>query len=171
VEVDEDGERADERRIAEPVLAVETQAGERILVDLDEAATARVGRRVEEQRRVHEHLAHERDAAEQLAVASRDGGAPRRGHDTDLATGRHLAVDARVSGGHVLGYVAVQRADEAAEGFERLVETPVRTPLATLGRRVCATHEKAVVPAPEIVQAFDEAVQVLPLRRQTGVHA
>ncbi len=118
LDVDEDHEAADDRRVAEPAVGVESHAGERIVGHLGEAAGPRVGRRVEDQRRVHEHAGHERDVVEQGAVVGRHGPLPRRDDDAELGAGMHLAVDEGVRAGDVLGHVAIEVAHERRERLE-----------------------------------------------------
>ena len=171
VEVDEHGQATHERRVAEPLLALQLEPVERVVLHLGELPGARVHRRVEQQRRVEEQIADEGDAGEQLAVASRHRPLVAHGVHTDLGAGRDLAQHARPGAGDVLGDVAVQRADQPRERLDGLGEAAQRALVARRRRHLRAHHEEPVPAAPEVVQALDELVQLLAARKQVAGRA
>ena len=158
--------RPTQRRVAEPLLALEREASQRVVGDLCELAAARVRRRVEDERRVHEEVAHERDAGQELAVARRGRPPLRHGVDPYLGAGRDLPVHAWTPAGDVLGDVPVEVAHEPRQRLDGLTEGAQRALVAGLRGSVRAHDEEPVPTAPEVVQTLDELVQALPTREQ-----
>ena len=171
VEVHEHGRPPDDGRVAEPLLALQLEPVQRVLLDLGELPRARVHRRVEQQRRVQQQVADEGDAGEQLAVASRHRPLVVHGVHADLGAGRDLAQHARPPAGDVLGDVAVGGAHQAGERLDRLGEPAQRALVARRRSHLGAHHEEPVPAPPEVVEALDELVQLLAPRRQVARRA
>ena len=171
VEVHEDGGPPDDGRVAEPLLALQLEPVERVLLDLRELARARVHRRVQQQRRIEQQVADEGDAGEQLAVASRHRPLVVHGVHADLGAGRDLAQHARPPAGDVLGDVAVRGADQPRERLDRLGEPAQRALVARRRSHLGAHHEEPVPAPPEVVEALDELVQLLAPRQQVARRA
>ena len=111
--------------------------------------------------------AHEGDAAQQLAVASRGRPLLRHGDDAHLGARGDLAVHPRVVAGDVLGHVAVEAAHEVAQ--RSTVSLKARQRAMSPGRRRLRRGSQEPVPAsPEVVEAFDELVEPLAAGQQVA---
>ena len=157
MEIDQNDQRPDFRRITQPFPGFKVKKLQRVLPHPLKFSRAFVHRRVEDQRRIDQDLADDGHRVELFINRRWERDLFERGNRGHLRPCGHLPVNARVNAGDVFLDVAVH----PAEQIRQLPDGRVKRPVGFLvpGLAVVVGDKEPVETAPIIINIFDEFVK------------